>query len=147
MITDGNDYARNRMKQPRQVEPRPVSAVPKTIAIVDDNAAVLKGIERLLNAHGFATKGFSSAESFLASKPTNGIDCVLLDIHLGGMSGIALRRQLSASGSTLPVIFMTAFDDQATRQQAQAAGCVAYLRKPFAGSLLIEAIAHAGSNR
>jgi FixJ family two-component response regulator len=122
--------------------------VPKTIAVVDDNAAVLKGIERLLNAHGFATKGFSSAESFLASKPTAGIiDCVLLDIHLGGMSGIALRRELSASGSALPVIFMTAFDDQATRQQAQAAGCVAYLRKPFAGSLLIEAIAHAGSGR
>jgi FixJ family two-component response regulator len=135
------------MKQDRLQQPRPVSVVPKTIAIVDDNAAVLKGIERLLNAHGFATKGFSSAESFLASRPTGGIDCVLLDIHLGGMSGIALRRELSASGSTIPVIFMTAFDDHATRLQAQAAGCVAYLRKPFAGRLLIDAIAHAGSAR
>jgi CheY-like chemotaxis protein len=147
MIGDRNQDARNRMKQPRQGEPRPVTAVPRTVAIIDDNAAVLKGIERLLNAHGFATKGFSSAEAFLASQPATGIDCVLLDIHLGGMSGIALRRELSACGSTVPVIFMTAFDDQATRQQAQSAGCVAYLRKPFAGHLLIEAIAHAGSGR
>ena len=71
---------------------------------------------------------------------------MLLDVHLGGMSGIALRRALSASGSRLPVIFMTAFDDEATRQQAQAAGCVAYLRKPFPGRVLIEAIAQAVPN-
>jgi FixJ family two-component response regulator len=117
--------------------------VQKTIAIVDDDAAVLTGIERLLNAHGFATKGFGSAEAFLDRRPTTGIDCILLDIHLGGMSGIALRRELARFGSELPVIFMTAFDDQTTRDQAQDAGCIAYLRKPFAGRLLIEAIARA----
>jgi len=116
---------------------------PKTIAIVDDNAAVLKGIARLLNAHGFATRTFASAEAFLSSRPLVGVDCVLLDIQLGNISGIAVRRELAATGSTLPVIFMTAFDDQVTRQQASDAGCVAYLRKPFPGSQLIEAIARA----
>jgi FixJ family two-component response regulator len=125
--------------------PDSLSAAPKTIAIVDDNAAVLKGLERLLNAHGFATRTFSSAEAFLAARPASGIDCALLDIHLGGMSGLALRRALLATGSTLPVIFMTAFDDEATRQQAQAAGCVAYLRKPFGGRALVDAIARAVS--
>jgi FixJ family two-component response regulator len=128
-----------------QTGPAPTGC--KTIAIVDDNTAVLKGIERLLQAHGFATRTFSSAESFLATKPVAGIDCLLLDVHLGAMSGIALRRELSASGSTLPVIFMTAFDDQSTRQHAHAAGCVAYLRKPFAGRLLIDAIARAVPSR
>jgi FixJ family two-component response regulator len=118
-------------------------AAPRTVAIVDDDAELLKGLQRLLNAHGLGTKAFSSAEAFLATNSGMGIDCVLLDVHLGGMSGIALRRALSASGSRLPVIFMTAFDDEATRQQAQAAGCVAYLRKPFPGRVLIEAIAQA----
>jgi FixJ family two-component response regulator len=120
-----------------------VPPAPKTIAIVDDDASILKAIERLLSAHGFATRSFGSAEAFRDSKSSGGIDCVLLDIHLGGMSGIALRRELNARGSALPVIFMTAFDDQATREQAHEAGCVAYLRKPFSGTLLIDAIARA----
>jgi len=121
-------------------------AAPRTVAIVDDDAELLKGLERLLNAHGLGTRAFPSAEAFLATDSEIGIDCVLLDVHLGGMSGIALRRALSAAGSRLPVIFMTAFDDEATRQQAQAAGCVAYLRKPFPGRALIEAIAQAVPN-
>jgi FixJ family two-component response regulator len=115
----------------------------RTVAIVDDDAELLKGLERLLNAHGVGTKAFSSAEAFLSANSRAAVDCVLLDVHLGGMSGIAARRVLAASGSRLPVIFMTAFDDEATRQQAQAAGCVAYLRKPFTGRVLIEAIAQA----
>jgi FixJ family two-component response regulator len=113
---------------------------PKTIAIVDDDPSMLKGIERLLGAYGFATKAFASAEAFLSPDATVEFDCLLLDIHLGGMSGIELRRRLAASGSTTPVIFMTAFDDDATRTQAQKAGCVAYLHKPFVAKLLIGAI-------
>jgi FixJ family two-component response regulator len=124
---------------------QPAPVTPKIIAIVDDDAELLKGLERLLTAYGFATKAFSSAEAFLAANTRGGIDCALLDVHLGGMSGIVLRRKLAARGSRIPVIFMTAFDDEATRQQAQAAGCVAYLRKPFPGRLLVEAIAQAVS--
>jgi DNA-binding response OmpR family regulator len=67
-----------------------------------------------------------------------------LDIQLGGMSGIDLRRRLAASGSTAPVILMTAFDDEATRQEAVAAGCIAYLHKPFPGRSLIGAIDQTG---
>jgi CheY-like chemotaxis protein len=68
------------------------------------------------------------------------VDCLLLDIHLGGVSGIELRRRLKDSGSTLPVIFMTALDDEAMREQALKAGCVAFLRKPFQARQLIDAI-------
>jgi FixJ family two-component response regulator len=66
--------------------------------------------------------------------------CVLLDIHLGGMSGIDLKRRMISSGSDLPVIFMTASDNETTRQEAYKVGCVAYLRKPFPAKSLIDAI-------
>ena len=113
----------------------------KTVAIVDDDASMRVGLERLLQAHGFGTEIFPSAEAFLGA--ASAADCLLLDIHLGGMSGFELRRRLSSAGSTLPVIFMTAFDDEGTRHEASCLGCAAYLRKPFVGQLLIEAIAGA----
>jgi FixJ family two-component response regulator len=114
--------------------------LPKAIAVVDDDASMLKGIERLLGAYGFATKVFASAEAFLDRNAAADVDCLLVDIHLGGMSGIELRHHLTASGCKLPVIFMTAFDDEATRMQAQSAGCIAFLHKPFTADLLIGAI-------
>jgi FixJ family two-component response regulator len=114
--------------------------LPKIIAVVDDDASMLKGIERLLGAYGFVAKVFASAEAFLDLNADAAVDCLLVDIHLGGMSGIELRRHLTASGSNLPVIFMTAFDDETTRIQAQSAGCIAFLHKPFAANLLIGAI-------
>lgn len=117
----------------------------KTIAVVDDDPSMLKGVERLLNAHGFATKVFASAEEFLDGEGTTEFACLVLDIHLSGMSGIDLRYLLKASGSNLPVIFMTAFDDKATRGKAADAGCVAYLQKPFSARPLIDAIAGAVS--
>src|SRR5262249_16370085 len=64
----------------------------------------------------------------------------VFDIHLSGMSGIELRRRLAAAGCAVPVIFMTAFDDEATRQEAMSVGCIAYLNKPFTADLLIGAI-------
>ena len=112
-----------------------------TVAVVDDDSSMRTGLERLLQAHGFATEVFSSAEAFLGAGST--ADCLLLDIHLGGMGGFELRRRLSGSGSPLPVIFMTAFDDDETRGEAAKVGCVAYLRKPFVGQLLIDAITDA----
>jgi FixJ family two-component response regulator len=112
----------------------------KLVVIVDDDPSMLKGVERLLTAKGFNTAVFTSAEAFLASPVRHGAACFLLDIHLGGMSGIELRGRLAASGCTVPVIFMTAFDDEATHREALAAGCIAYLHKPFPAHLLIGAI-------
>ena len=118
---------------------------PKIIAVVDDDPSMLKGVERLLNAHGFATRVFPSAEAFLECGTATEFACLVLDIHLSGMSGIDLRHSLKASGSNVPVIFMTAFDDKATRGRAADAGCVAYLQKPFPARPLIDAIAAAAS--
>jgi FixJ family two-component response regulator len=112
----------------------------KVIAVVDDDSGTLDAIGLLLDAHGFGVRAFDSAEAFLERDAAEQVDCLLLDIHLGGLSGIGLRRRLEASGSTLPVIFMTALDDAATRGQAQRAGCVAYLQKPVLARQLMDAI-------
>ena len=115
----------------------------KIIAVVDDDPSMLRAAGNLLEAHGFVVKAFASAEEFLDRGAAGQVDCLLLDIDLGGMSGIELRRQLKASGSELPVIFMTALDDEAVRAEAQKAGCVAFLRKPFLARHLIDAIENA----
>jgi FixJ family two-component response regulator len=112
----------------------------RTIALVEDNPSLLQGLDRLLLAHGFRVQTFTSAELFLDGIANCEAECLVLDIHLSGISGIELQRQLISSGRDLPVIFMTAIDTEATREAAYNAGCVAYLRKPFLAKLLIDAI-------
>lgn len=111
-----------------------------TVAIVDDEPSVLIGLQRLLNEFGFGTEVFKSAEEFLNRGTAKAPDCLVLDIQLGGMSGLELRRRLAASGSQVPTIFITANDDDTTRQDAINAGCAAFLGKPFSGLVLIDAI-------
>ena len=117
----------------------------KTVALVDNDPSMLKALQRLLIAHGFAVESYASAEAFLNRSTANEVNCLVLDINLDGMSGIALRRQLAASGFDLPVIFMTAFDSASTHQEAVSAGCVAYLLKPFPASSLLDAIDNAAA--
>ncbi len=112
----------------------------RTIAVVDDNPSMLQGLSRLLSAYGFRVQTFASAELFLDGIEKCGADCLVLDVHLGGMSGIDLQRQLISKGRDLPVVVMTAIDNETTREAAFDAGCIAYLRKPFLAKLLIDAI-------
>ena len=112
----------------------------RTIAIVDDDSSILQSLDRLLSAHGFHVQTFSSAESFLEEIVKSDADCLVSDINLGGMSGIDLKRRLTSFGIGLPVIFMTAVDSYAIRQEASNVGCIAYLSKPFPAKLLIDAI-------
>jgi FixJ family two-component response regulator len=118
-------------------------AQPTVVIVVDDSASILKSVARLLAHHGIDSRTFASAEALLESGGVQTAACLLLDIHLGGISGIELQRRLAASGSKRPVIFMTANDDQATRNEAMDAGCIAYLRKPFTGQVLLDAIGKA----
>ena len=112
----------------------------RTIAIVEDDPSMLKSLTRLLATHGFRVLTFTSAESFLADAAGCQAKCLLVDIHLGGISGIEMKRRLTSSGSDFLVIFMTAIDSKTSRREAFEAGCVAYLRKPFMSKLLIDAI-------
>ena len=113
------------------------------VIVVDDDAALLKSVARLLAHHGIDSSTFVSAEALLESDSVQAATCLLLDIHLGGISGIELQRRLAASGSKWPVIFMTANDNEATRHEAMDTGCIAYLRKPFAQQVLLNAISKA----
>ena len=118
-------------------------AQPTVVMVVDDDASLLKSVARLLAHHGIESRTFASAEALLESDSVQTATCLLLDTHLGEISGIELQRRLAASGSKWPVIFMTANDDEATRNEAMDAGCIAYLRKPFASHVLLDAISKA----
>jgi FixJ family two-component response regulator len=112
----------------------------KTVAIVDDDRGMRVSVERLLNAYGFATKTFASAEAVLESMAEADIGCLVLDINLGGMSGVELYRRLVSCDAAVPTVFITAIDDETTHEEAFKSGCVAYLRKPFPGRSLVDAI-------
>jgi FixJ family two-component response regulator len=118
----------------------------KIVFVVDDDVAILRSLKRLLDASGFHVEVFESAEAFRESAVTEDGLCVVLDINLKTTSGIDLKHQLTASGSTLPVIFVTANDSDQVRRTAVDAGCVAYLRKPFAAKSLFDAI-HQAADR
>lgn len=116
---------------------------PRTVAVVEDDPSMRRSLERLLGAHGFPTEGHASAESFLGRNPAGGVACVIVDIHLGGMSGLELRSLLTSSSPNLPVIFITAIDDEVLMKAARKLGCSAFLHKPFPAASLIAAVTNA----
>jgi FixJ family two-component response regulator len=112
----------------------------ETIVVVEDDAGMNKAIGRLLRVADFHAVLFSSAEALLETDAANSAACLVLDIHLPGISGFELRRRLAASGHEPPVIFITAHDEASTRAEAESLGCSAYFRKPFNGHALLKAI-------
>lgn len=117
------------------------------VAVVDDDASVCRALERLLRASGFAPLTYSSAEAFLQDRPSVIVDCMILDIHLAGMSGFELQKRLAAAGELAPIIFITADEEPDTPERARQAGCVACFRKPFPGQKLMETIRSAVAAR
>ena len=112
------------------------------ISIVDDDLLVREGLISLLRSAGFATQAFASAEEFLSLAHRDDIACLILDVGLTGISGLELQSQLTATVSNhrTPVVFMTARDDEATRQQALKGGAVDFLRKPVRREALLNAV-------
>ena len=108
------------------------------VFVVDDDLSVLKGVDRLLRQHGYASELFLSAEAFEKHNDIEMAFCVILDINLNGASGIELRHRLKAAGCSVPVIYMTGNDNPAVRKAALDSGCLAYLTKPFTATSLIE---------
>lgn len=113
------------------------------VAVVDDDESACRALSRLLRAEGLEAVGYLSAEAFLADAKRPRFDCLVLDIQLGGISGIELHRQLQASGSSTPVIFVTAHDEPETRERALSSGCAAYFRKTAPGRDVLQAIRRA----
>ena len=113
---------------------------PLYVAVVDDDEKFCRSLGRLLSAAGMQSITYTSAEAFLADTKHPRFDCLLLDIQLGGMSGIELGRRLVAEGRYAPFIYITAHDDPDVRAGAEAAGCAAFFRKTDRGGDLLAAI-------
>ena len=113
---------------------------PIYVAVVDDDESACRSLSRLLRAGGIQPVTYSSAEAFLADEKQPRFDCLLLDIQLGGMSGIELQRRLAGMCEKTQVIFITAHDDIDARAQAEAEGCAAFFRKTDSGTDVLAAI-------
>ena len=143
-LRDNRVRAPVRAASPARLRDEPLWPVANWIIVLDDDASVLGAVERVLKAHGFDAEVFDTVEGFLGGARLGDASCLVLDINLNGTSGIELKRQLTRAGVSLPVIFITGADNEATRKAALEAGCVAYLVKPFPSSALIEAIDKVG---
>lgn len=117
--------------------------MPKTgpmISIVDDDRSVRRALRRLVGSAGYIVETFASGAEFLRSIPSTRTACLVLDIYLEGMTGFELQEQLAANRVAIPIIFMTAHDDAATRERIRRSGAAGYLGKPFDGQALLDAI-------
>lgn len=110
------------------------------VHIVDDDESVRKGLSRLMRAAGIESRAYGSPEGFLAEVRNEGHACILMDITMPRMNGLALAAQLKAQGLKWPVIAISARDDSETRQVAKDLGVRFYLRKPVDGQALVDAI-------
>jgi len=108
--------------------------------VVEDDPAMSEALRRLLSVAGFSVSGFHSAEALLDSGMARDPACLVIDIHLPGISGFELRRRLLDSGSRAKVIFITAHEDELIRAEAVRSGAEAFFTKPFPGRKLIEAL-------
>jgi FixJ family two-component response regulator len=110
------------------------------ISVIDDDDALRGSLENLIRSVGLGVQGFSSAETFLRSDQAQETSCLILDVRMHGMSGLELQRQMVLAGSQIPLIFITAHQNNDWRTQALEAGAVAFLYKPFHEEELLNAI-------
>ena len=111
-----------------------------TVYVIDDEGDVRRSLGFFLKTAGFLPRPFLSGEDFLADAPQLAPGCVLLDVRLGGISGLEVIEQLGARRSRLPVIIMTGHGDIATAVQAMKLGAIDFLEKPFGEDALAAAL-------
>jgi FixJ family two-component response regulator len=110
------------------------------IALVDDDPSIRRGVARMLELSGLRVTTFGSAEALLADDPSTAFDCLVLDIHLPGLSGPECYGGLRARGQAPPAVFITAHDATETHDMLQRVAPAACLRKPFRSQQLLQAI-------
>jgi len=111
------------------------------VMIVDDDESVRKAARRLIKSYGFPVETFASADDFLASGRLSETACLVLDVQMPGLNGLELQSRLvAAGGHQVPIIFITAFNDENARAQALKAGALCYLVKPFEEADLLNSI-------
>jgi two-component system response regulator FixJ len=118
-------------------------AAPTTVHIIDDDSAVRESLVALVQMRGMQTKGYASAEAFLAALQPSDTGCIVCDVRMPGLTGLQLLEKLSELKSTLPVIIITAYADVPTAVRAMQAGAVTFLEKPANDADQIAAIQQA----
>jgi FixJ family two-component response regulator len=118
-------------------------AFDSTVFVVDDDGAVRDALVWLLHSAGLQVEAYATAEDFLLRYDRLRRGCLVLDVHLPGMDGFALRDELADRGSTLPVIFVSADVRVTSAERARRAGALDFLPKPFDDELLLSLIQHA----
>ena len=124
-----------------------MSDVTPRIYVVDDDESARTGLGRLLRSVGFRVTTFVSAQEFLDHGQVENGALLVLDVRMPGISGLELQKRLSARGSRLPIIFLTAFEDPQVRSEALKAGSIAFLQKPVEEETLLEAIKRASRRK
>jgi FixJ family two-component response regulator len=117
------------------------------IYVVEDDASVMKGLARLLRAWSYDVRLCGSAQEFLDGPGAGEADCLVLDVHMPGLSGLDLQQELRHRGTEIPVVFVTGHGDAAAQVGALNQGAVAFLKKPFTDQELLAAVARAVSTR
>jgi two-component system response regulator FixJ len=112
------------------------------VAVVDDDASVRRALVRRLRVDGLTVRAFASAQEYLA-RPGGRAACIVLDVHLGAMSGFELYEHLRRSGTSVPMILITAHDEIPSAELARYAGPGGYLRKPFDSDELVALVRRA----
>ena len=126
---------------------RDVRSAAICIAVVDDESSVRTMLRRLLRLADYEVAAFASGDDFIASLSKHLPDCVILDVHMPGLSGLDVHSHMSAAQIEIPVVFITASDDVALDGKVQQAGGVRLLRKPFSSDELLDAVGAALSRR
>lgn len=114
-----------------------------TISVIDDDPSVRKAVRRLVRSAGWDAEAFASAEEFLEAAGHRAPTCLILDVRMRGMSGLELQQRLAASARHVPIVFITAHEDEAACRTALEAGAVGFLQKPFDDRMLLDLVAKA----
>ena len=101
------------------------------IVVVDDDASVRRGLERLLRSAGYAVETFASVQGFLADGAHDRADCLVLDVRMPQQNGLHLQNILTTAGYTIPIVFITGHGDVRMAVQVMKAGAQDFLAKPF----------------
>jgi FixJ family two-component response regulator len=113
------------------------------VFVVDDTVAIREALECLIRSAGFQVETFASAQEFLARKRPDGPSCLVLDVHMPGLSGLELQERLNDVQREIPIIFITGQGDVPMSVQAMKAGAVEFLIKPYVDQNLLDAIRQA----
>jgi FixJ family two-component response regulator len=110
------------------------------ISVVDDDESVRRTTTLLIESFGFRAATYESAETFLKSGHLDDTSCLIVDMQMPGMNGLQLQSHLAAAGCGIPIIFITAYENNDSRRRAMQAGAAGFLGKPFSDEQLLQTI-------